>query len=66
MNPETGQIHPPAEVVAMSRAERRRLESIPAGMLNAVTEMDVDQRKAWAAARIKKRKAARRARRKNR
>ncbi len=70
MNPETGQIHPPEELGVMPRAQRRRMEAIPATALERVRAMDLDERKAWAEqqkrtrlAKRNKRKAARQARR---
>lgn len=70
MNTETGQIHPPEELVKMARAARRRMEAIPPTALERVRAMDTGQRKAWAASQKKtrdaarnKRKAARKARR---
>lgn len=69
MNPDTGQIHTPLEIGTLSRAERRRLESIPTLELARVQAMGTDERKRWAKGRIeariakrKKRKAARQAR----
>lgn len=70
MNPETGQIHGPDDLVQMPRHERRKMEAIPPTALQVVRAMDTDHRKAWAAAQKKerlakrnKRKAQRRARR---
>ncbi len=70
MNPETGQIHPPEELVPMPRHERRKMEAIPPTALERVRAMGIDERKDWASvqkrerlAKRNKRKAARRARR---